>query len=128
MPDIRYHHVQSGCLGAELLECVFKHLDIVETDYFGLQYTDEKSVSRWIDTTKSIKKQTRKQKGEYTQLENQRVGEGGIYTSISPPPPLPSPLASSLLVVYNAFSGKPQPISSGRYIIRSAYQVVGMLY
>ena len=54
---------QSGALGCELLECVYKHLDIVETDYFGLQYTDETGLSRWIDMTKSIKKQTSKQKG-----------------------------------------------------------------
>ena len=101
-------------LGCELLAQVFAHLDIVETDYFGLQvyskqsqfisciddifvssldnvsvssldnipvsfisnisvsiidnilsvqYTDEKSVSRWIDPEKSIKKQTCKQRG-----------------------------------------------------------------
>ena len=55
---------QSGALGNELLECVYKQLDIVETDYFGLQYTDETGLSRWIDTTKSIKKQTSKQKGK----------------------------------------------------------------
>ena len=54
---------QSGGLGYELLECVFNHLDIVETDYFGLQYTDETGTSRWIDAGKSIKKQTDKQKG-----------------------------------------------------------------
>jgi FERM N-terminal domain len=36
----------------------------VETDYFGLQYTDEKGVTRWIDTNKTIKKQTAKQKGK----------------------------------------------------------------
>ena len=42
---------------------MYRHLDIVETDYFGLQYTDEKGVTRWIDTHKTIKKQTAKQKG-----------------------------------------------------------------
>ncbi len=54
---------QSGALGSELLEIVFRQLDIVETDYFGLQYTDEKGVTRWIHTHKTIKKQTAKQKG-----------------------------------------------------------------
>ena len=57
-------------LGCELLAQVFAHLDIVETDYFGLQYTDEKSVSRWIDPEKSIKKQTCKQRGEKTTFSN----------------------------------------------------------
>ena len=48
---------------------MYRHLDIVETDYFGLQYTDEKGVTRWIDTHKTIKKQTAKQKGNtYMQM------------------------------------------------------------
>ena len=59
---------QSGALGCELLECVYKHLDVVETDYFGLQFTDETGLSRWIDMTKSIKKQTSKQKGNLPRL------------------------------------------------------------
>ena len=90
---------QGAVLGCELLAQVFAHLDIVETDYFGLQvtsnqkhiltltfvlrhffnindyqllvqYTDEKSVSRWIDPEKSIKKQTCKQRGEKTTSSN----------------------------------------------------------
>ena len=55
--------MQGASLGYELLAHVFAHLDILETDYFGLQYTDEKSVTRWIDQDKSIKKQTCKQRG-----------------------------------------------------------------
>ena len=55
---------QGAALGYELLAHVFAHLDILETDYFGLQYTDEKSVTRWIDQHKSIKKQTCKQRGQ----------------------------------------------------------------
>jgi len=58
-----YIQLPGAVLGCELLAQVFAHLDIVETDYFGLQYTDEKSVSRWIDPEKSIKKQTCKQRG-----------------------------------------------------------------
>ena len=57
---------QGASLGYELLAHVFAHLDILETDYFGLQYTDEKSVTRWIDQYKSIKKQTCKQRGQCT--------------------------------------------------------------
>ena len=59
---------QGASLGYELLAHVFAHLDILETDYFGLQYTDEKSVTRWIDQYKSIKKQTCKQRGQCNQL------------------------------------------------------------
>lgn len=58
-----YGLLQGASLGYELLAHVFAHLDILETDYFGLQYTDEKSVTRWIDQDKSIKKQTCKQRG-----------------------------------------------------------------
>ena len=54
---------QGAVLGYELLAHVFAHLDIQETDYFGLQYTDEKSVTRWIEQEKSIKKQTCRQRG-----------------------------------------------------------------
>ena len=57
---------QGAALGYELLANVFAHLDILETEYFGLQYTDEKSVTRWIDQHKSIKKQTCKQRGQNT--------------------------------------------------------------
>ena len=60
--------MQGASLGYELIAHVFAHLDILETDYFGLQYTDEKSVTRWIDQNKSIKKQTCKQKGWNIQL------------------------------------------------------------
>ena len=55
--------VKSGALGYDLLECVYEHLDVVETDYFGLQFNDETGVTRWIHNSKSIKKQTSKQKG-----------------------------------------------------------------
>ncbi|XP_074658612.1 band 4.1-like protein 5 [Tubulanus polymorphus] len=41
----------------ELYEKVFYHLDIVEKDYFGLQFTDTANVNHWLDPTKTIKKQ-----------------------------------------------------------------------
>uniref|UniRef100_A0A6A7FV05 Moesin/ezrin/radixin homolog 1 n=1 Tax=Hirondellea gigas TaxID=1518452 RepID=A0A6A7FV05_9CRUS len=44
-------------LGEELTERVYSELDIIEKDYFGLQYTDHNSVSHWLDATKPIKKQ-----------------------------------------------------------------------
>ncbi|WAQ94946.1 E41L5-like protein [Mya arenaria] len=43
--------------GNVLLEKCFFHLDIIEKDYFGLQYTDHNNVSHWLDPTKGIKKQ-----------------------------------------------------------------------
>lgn len=43
--------------GHELYEQVFYHLDLVEKDYFGLQYTDHYNVPHWLDPTKKIRKQ-----------------------------------------------------------------------
>ena len=37
--------LQKKSHGNELLERVFYHLDIVEKDYFGLQYTDHYNVN-----------------------------------------------------------------------------------
>ncbi|KAL4222974.1 hypothetical protein ACF0H5_019015 [Mactra antiquata] len=45
--------------GSVLLEKCFYHLDIIEKDYFGLQYTDHNNVSHWLDPTKGIKKQVK---------------------------------------------------------------------
>ncbi|XP_060605380.1 band 4.1-like protein 5 isoform X2 [Ruditapes philippinarum] len=45
--------------GVVLLEKCFYHLDIIEKDYFGLQYTDHNNVSHWLDATKRIKKQVK---------------------------------------------------------------------
>ncbi|XP_063592702.1 band 4.1-like protein 5 isoform X2 [Penaeus indicus] len=46
-------------LGQELYERVFYSMDIIEKDYFGLQYTDANHVPHWLDPTKSIKKQVK---------------------------------------------------------------------
>ncbi|KAL8600577.1 hypothetical protein ACOMHN_062448 [Nucella lapillus] len=45
--------------GNVLLEQVFYHLDIVEKDYFGLQYSDTHNVNHWLDITKQVKKQVK---------------------------------------------------------------------
>lgn len=42
---------------AELYEQVFYSLDLIEKDYFGLQFTDTNNVKHWLDPTKTIKKQ-----------------------------------------------------------------------
>jgi len=43
--------------GQELMEKVNYQMDIIEKDYFGLQYTDHNHVSHWVDPTKPVKKQ-----------------------------------------------------------------------
>ncbi|XP_035862649.1 band 4.1-like protein 4B isoform X2 [Sander lucioperca] len=45
--------------GQELFDQIMYHIDLVETDYFGLQYMDTEQVSHWLDMTKLIKKQIR---------------------------------------------------------------------
>ena len=41
----------------KLYEKVYYHLDLIETDYFGLQFTDTHNVQHWLDVSKCIKKQ-----------------------------------------------------------------------
>ncbi|XP_068092770.1 band 4.1-like protein 4B [Hyperolius riggenbachi] len=43
--------------GQDLFDQIVYHLDLVETDYFGLQYMDAAQVLHWLDPTKPIKKQ-----------------------------------------------------------------------
>ncbi|XP_053323235.1 band 4.1-like protein 4B isoform X2 [Spea bombifrons] len=43
--------------GQDLFDQIVYHLDLIETDYFGLQFTDAAQVSHWLDQTKPIKKQ-----------------------------------------------------------------------
>ena len=46
-------------LAAKLYEQVFYHLDLIETDYFGLQFSDTHNVKHWLDPSKPIKKQSK---------------------------------------------------------------------
>ncbi|XP_048873028.1 tyrosine-protein phosphatase non-receptor type 4-like isoform X3 [Brienomyrus brachyistius] len=47
--------------GRVLLDIVFKHLELTERDYFGLQLADESSDSpRWLDPSKPIRKQLKR--------------------------------------------------------------------
>ncbi|XP_003246718.1 band 4.1-like protein 5 isoform X1 [Acyrthosiphon pisum] len=46
-------------VGSDLYEQVFYSLDLIEKDYFGLQFTDANHVQHWLDPTKAIKKQVR---------------------------------------------------------------------
>ncbi|XP_029928633.1 band 4.1-like protein 4B [Myripristis murdjan] len=45
--------------GQELFDQIMYHLDLVEADYFGLQFMDTDQVSHWLDMSKLIKKQIR---------------------------------------------------------------------
>ena len=42
-----------------MLEKIHYQMDILEKDYFGLQYTDHNNVSQWLDPTKPVKKQVK---------------------------------------------------------------------
>uniref|UniRef100_A0A8C3UKS3 protein-tyrosine-phosphatase n=1 Tax=Catharus ustulatus TaxID=91951 RepID=A0A8C3UKS3_CATUS len=47
--------------GQVLLDVVFKHLDLTERDYFGLQLADESTDNpRWLDPNKPIRKQLKR--------------------------------------------------------------------
>ncbi|CAG0912878.1 unnamed protein product [Notodromas monacha] len=46
-------------LGSELLDQVYYSLDLIEKDYFGLQFTDAMNVQHWLDPTKPVKKQVK---------------------------------------------------------------------
>ncbi|KAJ8732097.1 hypothetical protein PYW08_014827 [Mythimna loreyi] len=43
----------------DLYDQVFYSLDLIEKDYFGLQFTDTHNVKHWLDPTKTIKKQVK---------------------------------------------------------------------
>ncbi|XP_052032485.1 band 4.1-like protein 4B isoform X2 [Apodemus sylvaticus] len=43
--------------GQDLFDQIVYHLDLVETDYFGLQFLDSAQVTHWLDHSKPIKKQ-----------------------------------------------------------------------
>ncbi|XP_032817318.2 band 4.1-like protein 5 isoform X2 [Petromyzon marinus] len=46
-------------VGQDLFDQVMYHLDILEVDYFGLQFMDSAQVSHWLDHTKNIRKQVK---------------------------------------------------------------------
>nr|XP_057939376.1 band 4.1-like protein 4B isoform X1 [Doryrhamphus excisus]XP_057939377.1 band 4.1-like protein 4B isoform X1 [Doryrhamphus excisus] len=47
----------SKCKGQDLFDQIMYHIDLVEADYFGLQYMDSDQVSHWLDMSKQIKKE-----------------------------------------------------------------------
>lgn len=56
-------YVEKRTKGADLLDQVYQHLELIEKDYFGLQFSpdgytkDKPACIRWLDPSKSIKKQ-----------------------------------------------------------------------
>jgi len=52
-----HFYVPKKSMSNKLYEQVFYHLDLLETDYFGLQFSDSHNVQHWLDPTKPIKKQ-----------------------------------------------------------------------
>lgn len=49
--------IQDAFKGQDLLDIVFKHLNLLETAYFGLRFIDTNGQTHWLDTTKKLKKQ-----------------------------------------------------------------------
>uniref|UniRef100_T1J8E8 Tyrosine-protein phosphatase n=1 Tax=Strigamia maritima TaxID=126957 RepID=T1J8E8_STRMM len=58
--------VERRAKGQVLLDMVFQHLELIEKDYFGLQLPESGSSfegTRWLDPSKSVKKQMRNKSG-----------------------------------------------------------------
>lgn len=51
--------INKKATGHDLFEQVVYYLDLVEKEYFGLQFTDAHNVNHWVDPTKALKKQVK---------------------------------------------------------------------
>ncbi|CAG2107736.1 unnamed protein product [Medioppia subpectinata] len=51
--------IQDTSRGQDVLDVVFKHLNLLETAYFGLRYIDAKGQPYWLDSGKRVIKQMR---------------------------------------------------------------------
>ncbi|XP_076359400.1 protein tyrosine phosphatase Meg isoform X1 [Tachypleus tridentatus] len=52
--------VDKRCKGQVLLDLIFQHLELIEKDYFGLQFSEVTGgldTMRWLDPTKGVRKQ-----------------------------------------------------------------------
>lgn len=78
-------NLQRKAMGSDLYEQVFYSLDLIEKDYFGLQFTDANNVQHWLDATKVVKKQV---KSECQFIYYWQEYRGPRYRFF-PPPPLP---------------------------------------
>ncbi|XP_076069636.1 uncharacterized protein LOC143041533 isoform X2 [Oratosquilla oratoria] len=49
--------IQDVTTGQDVMDVVFKHLNLLETAYFGLRYLDPNNQTHWLDPTKKVVKQ-----------------------------------------------------------------------
>ncbi|XP_068939468.1 FERM, ARHGEF and pleckstrin domain-containing protein 2 isoform X2 [Petaurus breviceps papuanus] len=61
-------HVEPKCYGQILLTEVFKHLNLIESDYFGLEFQNVQSYWIWLEPMKPIIKQIRRPKNTMLRL------------------------------------------------------------
>ncbi|XP_074046789.1 FERM, ARHGEF and pleckstrin domain-containing protein 2 isoform X2 [Macrotis lagotis] len=61
-------HVEPKCYGQILLTEVFKHLNLIESDYFGLEFQNVQSYWIWLEPMKPIIKQVRRPKNTVLRL------------------------------------------------------------
>ncbi|XP_041975096.1 band 4.1-like protein 4 isoform X2 [Aricia agestis] len=54
-----FHEIQDNSTGQALLDVVFRHLDLLETAYFGLRYVDQDNQTHWLDAGKRLRRQLR---------------------------------------------------------------------
>ncbi|XP_046573581.1 band 4.1-like protein 5 isoform X2 [Haliotis rubra] len=72
--------------GGELMEQIFYYLDIIEKDYFGLQYTDVHNVNHWLDPTKQIRKQVKNPYWLDTDVDANEPDQSDTYSESFGPP------------------------------------------
>ncbi|XP_039343594.1 FERM, ARHGEF and pleckstrin domain-containing protein 2 isoform X8 [Mauremys reevesii] len=61
-------NVESKCYGQTLLTEVYKHLNLVESDYFGIEFQNIQSYWIWLEPMKPIFKQVRRPKNTVLRL------------------------------------------------------------
>ncbi|XP_028924593.1 FERM, ARHGEF and pleckstrin domain-containing protein 2 isoform X1 [Ornithorhynchus anatinus] len=60
--------IEPKCFGQKLLTEVFKHLNLIESDYFGLEFQNIQSYWIWLEPMKPIIKQVRRPKNVVLRL------------------------------------------------------------
>ncbi|XP_060098091.1 FERM, ARHGEF and pleckstrin domain-containing protein 2 isoform X2 [Heteronotia binoei] len=60
--------IESKCLGQKLLTEVYKHLNLVESDYFGIEFQNMQSYWIWLEPMKPTIKQIRRPKNAMIRL------------------------------------------------------------
>ncbi|XP_014291241.1 band 4.1-like protein 4A isoform X2 [Halyomorpha halys] len=54
-----FQEIRPTTYGEEVLKTVFRHLNLIETSYFGLRYIDNENQTHWLDVDKRVKSQLR---------------------------------------------------------------------